>query len=168
MPEGRTAKPGRRPRLDGLTAPYVLLLAVGVISLLVILLAFGELIEGTAPWTHVDTRATVQGVYRYDPAAGTAVSRARRTFHPDQAFAGRVEWSSLPGRLQVGARWYDSGGEDWGGVQPAPASVLAGAGSLVPMARSGDPPGVYTLDVMRYSAGRPVQILGTVDVTVKS
>lgn len=168
MSDGRTARgvrPG--PPRDSLTAPYVTLIAVGLVSFLILLLAFGQLIEGTAPWQHVRVRAHIQGVYRYDPATGRVVSGPRTRFQKGHAFAGRVNWSALPSRLEVGARWYDDTGQDWGGIQPAPAAQLAHGGpSLVPMVRTDAPPGVYTLDVMRYTAGRPVQILGRVEVRI--
>ncbi len=154
---------------DGLTAPYVLLLGVGLVSLFIILLAFGQLIQGTAPWQHVDAQARIEGVYRYDPAAGHITSSPQSTFRKGEAFAARVDWGSLPAGLEVGARWYDDSGVDWGGIQPETAGQLAGAGpSLVPMVRADAPAGVYTVDVMRYSGGRPVQILGRTDVAVKT
>ena len=140
---------------------------VGVISFFIILLAFGQLIQGTAPWQHVNAEARIQGVYRYDAATGRVVSGPHTRFQKGQMFAARVDWSSLPARLQVGARWYDDSGQDWGGIQPGtPAQLANGGFSLVPMVRTNAPPGTYTLEVMRYSAGRPVQVLGRVDVTV--
>lgn len=168
MSNGRTAGGVRpEPHRDGLAAPYITLIVVGVLSFLILLLAFGQLIEGTAPWQHVGVRAHIHGVYRYDPATGRVVSGPQTSFKKGHAFAGRVDWSALPSGLEVGARWYDDVGEDWGGIQPAPAGQLArGGSSLVPMVRTDAPPGVYTLDVMRYVAGRPVQILGRVDVKI--
>lgn len=165
-PTARGARLPPAPR-DGLTAPYVTLVVVGAISLLIILLAFGQLVQGTAPWQHVDARARIQGVYRYDASTGRAVSGPHTSFQKGQMFAARVDWRSLPSRLQVGARWYDDSGQDWGGIQPGTPQQLANGGfSLVPMVRTNAPPGTYTLDVMRYSAGRPAQILGRVHVTV--
>lgn len=167
--QGRTtpARPRSQSPRDGLAAPYFLLLAVGMVSLLVILLAFGQLIQGTAPWQHVNVRATIYGVYRYDPDTGRTISAPEDTFRTGEVFAGKVAWDSLPSTLDVGARWYDDTGVDWGGIQPGTAAQLATAFSLVPMLRTDAPPGTYTLDVMRYSAGRPVQILGTTSVTVR-
>jgi hypothetical protein len=159
----------RQPPRDGLTAPYVLLLAVGVFSFFVILLAVGQLIQGTAPWQHVSARARIEGVYGYDPDTGHSISGPQTTFRAGEAFAARVDWGSLPAGLEVGARWYDDSGVDWGGIQPGTAGELSGSGpSLVPMVRSDAPAGAYTLDVMRYSEGRPVQILGRTQVTVKT
>lgn len=168
MAETRTARGVQPPPpRDGLTAPYVTLLAVGLVSFLIILLAFGQLVEGTVPWQHVNAHARIEGVYHYDPATGRVTSGPRTRFLKGQSFAARVDWSSLPPRLQVGARWYDDTGQDWGGVQPGTPRQLANGGfSLVPMVRTDAPPGTYTLDVMRYSAGRPVQILGSAHVTV--
>ncbi|MBO0708620.1 MAG: hypothetical protein J2P44_09670 [Candidatus Dormibacteraeota bacterium] len=168
MADTRTARGVRPPPpRDGLTAPYVTLLAVGVVSFLIILLAFGQLVQGTVPWQHVSARARIQGVYRYDPATGRATSGPHTRFLKGQSFAARVDWSTLPSRLQVGARWYDDTGEDWGGIQPGTPQQLENGGfSLVPMVRTDAPPGTYTLDVMRYSAGRPVQVLGSTHVTV--
>ena len=170
MAEPSGARGARRgaPR-DGLTAPYVLLLAVGLVSFFIILLAFGQLIRGTAPWEHVDAPAHIEGVYRYDPGTGHTTSGARTSFRTGEAFAARVDWGSLPAGLQVGARWYDDSGVDWGGIQPETAGQLATGGpSLVQMVRSDAPAGVYTLDVMRYTGGRPVQILGRTNVTVRA
>jgi hypothetical protein len=167
-PSGARGAPRGTPR-DGLTAPYVLLLSVGLISFFIILLAFGQLIRGTAPWEHVDARAHIEGVYRYDPGTGHTTSASQTSFRTGEAFAARVDWGSLPDGLGVGARWYDDSGVDWGGIQPETAGQLAAAGpSLVPMVRTDAPAGVYTLDVMRYSGGRPVQILGRMDVTVRA
>lgn len=157
------------PPRDDLTAPYVLLLAVGLFSSLIILLAFGQLIQGTAPWQHVNVQAHIEGVYGYDPATGRTTAGAQTTFREGETFAARVDWRSLPQGLQVGARWYDDSGVDWGGIQPGTAGQLAAGGvSLVPMVRTDATAGVYTVDVMRYSGGRPVQILGRAQVTVKT
>lgn len=168
----RTARGTRRPRRprDGLTAPYITLVAVGLISAAVILVAVAQLVQGTAPWQHVSARARIEGVYSYDAATGRVTSGPEDRFREGRAFAARVDWSSLPSRLsrlQVGARWYDDSGVDWGGIQPGTPSQLAHGGfSLVPMVRTDAPPGTYTLDVMRYSAGRPAQILGQMAVKV--
>lgn len=170
MAETRTARGARpdRPPRDGLAAPYITLLAVGIVSFLIILLAFGQLVQGTAPWQHVSARARIEGVYRYDARTGRVLSGPHTHFQKGQTFAARVDWSSLPSRLQVGARWYDDTGTDWGGIQPGtPQQLKNGGFSLVPMVRTDAPPGTYTLDVMRYSGGRPAQILGHVDVTVR-
>lgn len=157
------------PPRDGLIAPYVLLLSVGLVSFLIILLAFGQLIQGTAPWQHVSARAHIEGVYRYDPATGHTTSGPQTSFRVGEAFAARVDWGSVPPDLQVGARWYDDTGDDWGGIQPGTAGELAASGpALVPMVRTDAPAGVYTLDVMRYTGGRPVQILGRTQVTIKT
>ena len=143
MSEPRAAR-GVRPGIprDGLTAPYVLLLAVGLFSFLVILLAFGQLIQGTAPWQHVNVQARIEGVYRYDPGTGRTTSGRQTSFQQGEAFAARVDWAALPTGLEVGARWYDDSGEDWGGIQPAAAGQLASGGPfLVPMVRTDAPPG---------------------------
>lgn len=171
MSDGRTepASPAVHPARtrDALTPPYVTLLVLGLVSFLIIVLAFAQLVQGTAPWEHVSARARIHGVYRYDPATGHVISGRQTSFPKGQSFAGRVDWSSLPPGLAVGARWYDDSGQDWGGIQPGTASQLAGQGSsLVPMVRTDAPPGTYTMYVMRYSAGRPAQILGRVQVKV--
>lgn len=170
MAEPWGARGGRhQPPRNGLTAPYVLLVAVGLVSLLIILLAFGQLLQGTAPWQHVGARAGIEGVYRYDPATGQTTSGRQTSFRQGEAFAGRVAWGPLPSDLQVGARWYDGSGVDWGGIPPGTAGQMAAGGpSLVPMVRADAPAGVYTLDVMRYTGGRPVQILGRTQVTIKT
>ncbi|MFZ0215157.1 MAG: hypothetical protein WAM30_04365 [Candidatus Dormiibacterota bacterium] len=163
MAHGRRAATRRR---DELQPAFVTMLAVGSICALFISLGWGNLLIGTAPWAHVNVTATVSGVFGYDPGTGEtgAPSTQFRTGH---AFAASVDWSRLPGSLQVGARWYDGNDQDWGGTSPAPARALAAQRALAPMARTNAPAGRYELLVMRYFGGHAIQILGHAIVQVR-
>lgn len=155
----------RRPS-DDLRRPYLVMLALGAISAVLVALGLGNLLLTTMPWNDTGLRASVTGVYRYDPKTRSTGDQRITEIRHGQAFAARVAWRQLPAGLQVGARWYDPQDDDIGGVPPMSAGDQAARDALVPMADTRGPPGSYTLLVMRYADGRPAEILGRAHVQV--
>jgi hypothetical protein len=142
------------------------MLALGAVSVLLLVLGLGNLVMASMPWAHTGLHARVAGVYAYDASSGTVGSDAATTFPRGQAFAARVDWAALPGNLSVGGAWYGADGTQVGGVGPSSAGDLAGRQSPVPMTDVKVPPGVYTLLVMHYVDKQPVEILARKKVRV--
>lgn len=142
------------------------MMALGAVSVVLLVLGLGNLIVASMPWAHTGLHARVAGIYTYDPSSGTVGSDAATTFPRGQAFAARVDWAALPGNLQVGGAWYAADGSEVGGVGPSTAGDLAARQSPVPMTDAKAPPGVYTLFVMHYVGDQPVEVLARKRVRV--
>src|SRR5207244_999609 len=106
-------------------------------------------------------RARIDGVYAYDPSTKKVHSTPATTFSPEQPFAAKVDWSSLPPNVRVGAHWYNSLEQEIGGVGPSLAGDLARKGALVvekvPVDGADNLPGEYTMVVARYSRNQAVE-----------
>jgi hypothetical protein len=144
----------------GLGLVAVVILAVGVVTL-ARLGPFGQ---------HSGYHARVDGFYRYDSRTGLVVGPSSTHFQRDQQFAARVEWNRLPPSMVVAARWADSLGTQVGGVGPEPAGQLASERALVPETipppLHANLPGNYTLYILRYKDGQPVELIDTAYVQV--
>ena len=108
-------------------------------------------------------KASIVGVYEYDPATGKTVDGDRSEFPRTEEFAAKVDWSSLPNNLIVDARWYDSFGSLRGQVGPASPSSLADKSVIpvsVPEGFRYVLPGRYTFVVERFQNDVPVEVLG--------
>lgn len=144
----------------GLGAVAVLILALGVVTLL----RFAPLGQ------HTGYRAPVTGVYPYDSRSGRVDGPPSTHFRRDQPFAAHVEWGHLPPGVVVAARWYDSLDSQVGGVGPEPAGQLASRDALVPVVtppeRHANLPGSYSLKIVRYSGGQPVELIESETVVV--
>jgi hypothetical protein len=149
---------------------YRTMLALGAAAILILVFGFLFFLRFAPPGEGTGLRARIQGVYAYDPSAKTIHGAPSSTFTPDQAFAARVDWSSLPSTVTVGAHWYNSLEQEIGGVAPGPAGALARERALVvqapPSAGADDLPGQYTMVVARYSHGQAVELLGRTSVLV--
>lgn len=149
---------------------YWTMLGLGVVAVLILALGFATLLHFAPPGQRTGYRAHVAGVFPYDPEAGEVDGPPMTRFRRDQPFAARVEWDQLPETITVGARWYDSFDSQVGAVGPAPAGDLARQEAVVavrtPPGFHANLPGTYTLYVVRYSGGQPVELLGTDSVVV--
>jgi hypothetical protein len=113
---------------------------------------------------------SVSGPFRYDPATGTAAGSPTRRFTVREIPAVTVRWKSISARgLEVGAHWYDSNGQQVGGVGPTLLSGLPDD-QVVPMSTGSGgrlPPGRYLFAVERYDGGRVVETLARVSILVE-
>ena len=131
----------------------VVILAIGVIQF-----AYFE-----RPGQASGAKATIVGVFVYDPTTGQTVGPDRAEFPRDVEFAAKVDWSSLPANLIVDARWYDSFGSLRGEVGPGTPPSLADKSVIpvvVPQGYRYVLPGRYTFVVERFENGVPVEVLG--------
>jgi len=157
---------------DDLRPLYRIMVALGVISVVILASGFALLLRFAPPGQRSGYRAHVTGVYAYDPATGSITGSAMTRFHRDQPFAASVDWGNLPAGMLVSARWTDSLDDEVGSTQPTPvaAGQLASQDALVPVRASrefgSNLPGRYTLTVVRYARGQPVELLATARVTV--
>jgi hypothetical protein len=151
---------------------YWTMLGMGAVAVLILALGFATLLRFAPPGQRTGYRAQIVGVYPYDPRAAQVDGPPRTRFRRDQPFAAQVDWERLPPTMTVAARWYDSLDSEVGRIGPAPAADLAGQEVLVPVRTPpefhANLPGTYTLFVVRYSGGQPVELLGTQSVVVLS
>ncbi len=147
------------------------MLALGAAGLLILVLGLVVFLRFAPLGQRTGLAARVIGVYAYDPVQRTVAGPAATRFPRTQPFAARVSWASLPSGVVVGATWYDSLQDPAGSVGPAPAARLAAGDGLVPEhvppGLHGNLPGTYTLLVLRYADGRPVEILARTAVVVE-
>jgi hypothetical protein len=147
---------------------YRTMLGLGTAAIFILALGFLFFLRFAPPGQATGLRARVEGVYAYNPSTGTVHGRPSATFPPDQPFAARVDWSSLPSKVVVGAHWYSSLEPENGGVGPTQAGTLAQRRALVVGPHRGENlPGQYTMVVARYSGGRPVELLARTSVLVE-
>lgn len=149
---------------------YWTMLALGLAAVVILALGFVTLLRFAPPGERTDYRAHVVGVFPYDPTSGRVQGPPATRFHRDQPFAAQVAWEQLPPSMVVAARWYDSLDSEVGRVGPAPAADLARRETLIPVRTPpefhANLPGSYTLVVVRYSRGQPVELLGSQSVVV--
>src|SRR5207244_11995433 len=77
--------------------------AVGVVILAIGLVQFAYF---ERPGEASGVKASIVGVYKYDPATGQTTGPDRSEYARNEQFAAVVEWSSVPSNLTVDARWY--------------------------------------------------------------
>lgn len=149
---------------------YWTMLALGLVALLILGLGVVTLLRFAPLGQHSGYRAHVVGVYPYDARSGQVDGPPSTHFRRDQPFAAQVDWSRLPPEMVVAARWYDSLDSQVGSVGPEPAGRLADRAALVPVVtrpeRHANLPGSYTLKVVRYAGGQPVELLDNESVMV--
>lgn len=157
---------------DDLRPLYRVILALGLVAVFILAFGFALLLKFAPPGQRSGYRAEVTGVYLYDPNTGSIAGSPMTRFHRTQLFAARVAWEKLPPDMLVSARWTDSLDDESGTTQPTPtrAGSLARQEALVPVRASrefhADLPGQYTLTVVRYARGQPVELLASARVTV--
>jgi hypothetical protein len=147
------------------------MLALGLAGLLVLALGFAVLLRFAPPGQRTGVRAHIVGVFPCDPVACQPSGPRAIRFPRDQRFTAQVDWSSLPRDMVVGARWTDSLDDEVGTVTPQPAGLLADHEVLIPVTTPpefhANLPGLYTLTVVRYSGGEPVELLARASVVVQ-
>src|SRR5262245_13545921 len=146
------------------------MLALGAAAILVLALGFAVMLRYAPPGQQTGYHARVVGVFAYDPGTGQPTGPPLTRFRRRQPFTAQVDWGALPPALVVGARWTDSLDDEVGTVGPASAGRLAGAAVMVPVKTPpefhANLPGSYTLTVVRYARGQPVELLASASVVV--
>jgi hypothetical protein len=149
---------------------YWTMVGLGVVAVVILAVGVATLVRFGPFGQHSGYHARVTGVYLYDAGSGQIKGLPSTHFRRDQQFAARVEWDRLPADMVVAARWTDSLGSDVGGVGPEPAGQLAAGSPLVPVTTQpllhANLPGGYTLIVLRYAGGQPVELIDTESVVV--
>jgi hypothetical protein len=156
---------------ESLRPLYRVMLTLGVVALVILGLGLVTIFRFAPPGQATGLKVRIVGVYPYDPAQHRITGGPSTHFNRDQPFAARVDWSGLPPDVVAGAHWYNALDEPVGGVGPAPARTLAANDVLVPVMTPpglhANLPGQYTLVVVRYSHGQPVELLGRAVVLVE-
>jgi hypothetical protein len=149
---------------------YRIMVALGVVGILILALGFAVLLRFAPPGQRSGYRAQVVGVFACDPSSCQPGGQPLTRFHRAQRFTAKVDWSGLPREMIVGARWTDSLDDDVGTLPPEPAGRLADEGTLIPISTPPEfhenLPGLYTLTVVRYAGGQPVELLARTSVVV--
>jgi hypothetical protein len=149
---------------------YWTMLGLGLVAVLILALGVLTLLHFAPLGQHSGYRAHVVGVFPYDARSGQIDGPPMTHFRRDQPFAAQVDWNQLPAGMVVGGRWYDSLESEVGSIGPAPAGQLAAREALVPVTiapeRHANLPGSYTLYIVRYSNGHPVEPIDTENVVV--
>jgi len=149
---------------------YWTMLGLGLVAVLILALGVVTLLRFAPLGEHTGYRAQVIGVYPYDTRSGQVDGPPSSHFRRGQPFAAQVQWDRLPEGMVVAARWYDSLDTQVGGIGPAPAGQLADHAALVPVVTPSDLhanlPGTYTLKIVRYSGGQPVELINSKAVVV--
>jgi hypothetical protein len=148
---------------DQLRTLYRTLLVFATVGVVILAIGLVEFAYFERPGESSGIKAHIVGVYQYDPETGQPVGPDRSEFARTQAFAAVVDWSSLPSRLIVDARWYDSFGSVEGQVRPGTPAELATHSVIpveVPQGLHYVLPGRYTFVIERLQDGVPVEVLG--------
>lgn len=152
----------RSATYDPVRPLYRALLVFDVVAVLILAIGLGEFLYFEPPGQTSGLKATIVGVYQYDPTANKTLGADRTTFSTTQDFAAVVDWASLPPSITVDARWYDSFGTIVGRVGPGTPARLADQ-NTVPVGRPGplknNVPGRYLFVVERLGNGSPVEVL---------
>ena len=141
---------------------YRALLVFDIVALLILAVGLGEFLYFEPPGQSTGLKATIAGVYLYDPTADSTSGPDRRTFLRSEQFAAVVNWSSLPQNIVVDARWYDSFEAVVGRVGPGTPEQLAGQTTIpvgLPAGLKYNLPGQYVFVVERLQGGVPVEVL---------
>jgi hypothetical protein len=146
------------------------MLALGLVAVVILALGLVTIYTFAPPGEATGLKVRILGVFPYDPVQHRITGGPSTHFDRTQPFAARVDWSRLPANVVAGARWYNVLQEPVGGVGPASVARLATGEDLVPVmtppALRANLPGQYTLAVVRYSRGQPVELLGRDSVLV--
>jgi len=142
---------------------YRLLLAYGIVAIIILTAGVVEFLHFEPFGQTAGARASIVGVYQYDPATHKTEGPDRRTFARDESFATVVDWSTLPDSMTVEALWYDSFENVVGSVGAAKPSALANETVIpaaIPEGLRYHLPGEYIFAVERLDGGQPVEVLG--------
>jgi hypothetical protein len=147
---------------DQLRVLYRTLLVFATVGVVILAVGLIEFAYFERPGESSGIRAHIAGVYKYDPTSGQTSGPDRSQFARDEQFAAVVDWSSIPGDVEVDARWYDSFGAIEGYAGPAAARDLLDTRTVpvaVPQGYHYVLPGRYTFVVERLQGGVPVEVL---------
>ena len=148
---------------DQLRTLYRTLLVFATVGVVILAIGLVEFAYFERPGEASGIVAHIVGVYQFDPETRQPVGPDRSEFSRTQGFAAVVDWSSLPSKLIVDARWYDSFGSIEGQVGPATPAELVHHSVIPVQVPSGLHyvlPGRYTFVVERLQEGVPVEVLG--------
>lgn len=148
--------------IDQVRTLYRTLLVYAAVSLLILVAGLVEFVYFEPPGQQSGLKATIVGVYQYDPQANKTIGPNLNAFARTQVFAALVDWSSLPSNVTVDARWYDGFGNVVGSVGPGTPQQLAGQTIVpvrVPTGYHFVLPGHYLFVVERYAGGVPVEVI---------
>lgn len=148
---------------DQLRTLYRTLLVFATVGVVILAIGLVEFAYFERPGEASGVQAHIVGVYQFDPQTGQPVGADRSEFARSQEFAAVVDWSALPSKLTVDARWYDSFGSIEGQVGPGTPTELAKHSVIpvqVPAGLHYVLPGRYTFVVERLQDGVPVEVLG--------
>ena len=148
--------------VDQVPTLYRTLLVYAAVSILILVAGLVEFVYFEPPGQHSGLKASIVGVYQYDPQTNKTIGPDLNAFARTQMFAAVVDWSSLPADVIVDARWYDSFGNVVGSVGPGTPLQLAGQTVIpvrVPPGYHYVLPGHYLFVVERYAGGVPVEVI---------
>lgn len=156
--------------VDQVRTLYRTLLVFAAFSILIFIAGLVEFVYFEPPGQHTGLKATIVGVYQYDPDTTTTIGSDSNSFPRTVQFAAAVDWSSLPKDIVADARWYDGFGNTVGGVGPGTPQELASQ-TIVPVhTQPGfhhNLPGHYIFVVERDEGGVPVEVIGRRVVAVE-
>ena len=147
---------------DPVKTLYRTLLLFDVVAILILAVGLGEFLYFEPPGQQTGLKATVVGIYQYDPVTNKTFGPERTTFSRTQLFAAVVDWSSLPPNITVDARWYDNFESVVGHVGPGTPAQLADQPTVpvaLPTNLKYNLPGQYVFVVERWANGVPVEVL---------
>ncbi len=147
---------------DQLRTLYRTLLVFATVGVLILAIGLVQFAYFERPGEASGIKANIVGVYKYDPAARQTIGPDRAEYARNEQFAAVVDWSSIPARLTVDARWYDSFGSIEGEVGAGTPAELANYKTVpvqVPEGYHFVLPGRYTFVVERLESGVPVEVI---------
>lgn len=147
---------------DPVRTLYRALLVFDVVAILILAVGLAEFVYFEPPGQSTGLKATIVGVYQYDPTTHTRFGPNRSSFPRTQQLAAVVDWASLPQDITVDARWYDSFESIVGRVGPGTPAQLADQTTIpigVPAGQTSNLPGQYLFVVERFEGGVPVEVL---------
>ena len=147
---------------DPVRSLYRALLVFDIVAILILGIGLAEFLYFEPPGQGTGVKASIVGVYRYDPTTHTTIGSDRSTFLRTEQFAAVVDWASLPQNITVDARWYDSFAAIVGRVGPGTPAQLAGQTTIpvgVPAGLKNNLPGQYLFVVERLEGDVPVEVL---------
>lgn len=147
---------------DPVRTLYRTLLLFDVVAILILAAGVAEFLYFEPLGQQTGIKATIAGVYQYDPTTNKTFGPERSTFTRTQLFAAVVDWKSLPSNITVDARWYDNFESIVGSVGPGTPAQLENQ-PIVPIALptnlKHNLPGQYVFVVERWANGLPVEVL---------
>ncbi len=142
---------------------YRTLLVFATVGVVILAIGLVQFAYFERPGEASGIKASIVGVYKYDPATRQTIGPDRAEYARNEQFAAVVDWSSIPANLTVDARWYDSFGSIEGEVGPLTPSTLAAHSTTVPVQVPEGYhyvlPGRYTFVVERLEGGVPVEVI---------